>query len=113
GCEEAGGEVAAVVLKRERWHRESHVVAEERDERVDVGGDEGLCERLDELALGVRVWRWRRVAVGLAVEPPVERRAGALQRAGHRLLRGIEHRGDLRGVEAEDVAEDQDRALAR
>ena len=43
----------------------------------------------------------------------VEGGARALQRAVDRGLAGVEHLGDLRGPEAEDVAQDQDRSLTR
>ena len=39
--------------------------------------------------------------------------AGALQRAVHRRVAGVEELGDLGGVPADDVAQEQHRALAR
>ena len=44
---------------------------------------------------------------------PLQRRAGPLERAGHRLLAGVQDAGGLAGVEAEHVTEDDDGTLTR
>jgi hypothetical protein len=61
GAEEAGGELASLVF--ERRHRKLHVLAEERDDRLDVACLEGSGEPLDEFTFGVRVWRRGRFAM--------------------------------------------------
>jgi hypothetical protein len=50
GCEEAGGQFASVIF--ERGHGELHVLAEERDDCLDVARLEGSREPLDQLLFG-------------------------------------------------------------
>jgi hypothetical protein len=70
GREEAGGLLASVVF--ERRHGELHVLAEERDDRLDVARLEGSGEPLDEFLLGGRARLRGRLALarrrGLARE---------------------------------------------
>ena len=89
------------VLAQERGQR-VHVVALER---VDVAGEERLVvgvERFD-----------RAVPVAVLVLGRVERGARPLERAVHRRDARVEQLGDLAGLPAEHLAQDQDRALLR
>jgi hypothetical protein len=89
-------------------HRERRVVVQQRDqlgdvvalERVDVAREQVLLVALDD-----------RGAAGVELQP-VERGACALQRAVDRGHGRVEQLGDLAGLPAQDLAQDEHRALA-
>src|SRR5215831_3035817 len=105
-------QLTALVLQRDRRHAQQDVVGEQGDEGVDVAGVVSAGEPGDELAFGGRIGRRGRVAVFRRRELALERGAGPLERAGHRLLAGLQHASDLAGPEPEDVAQDEHGALA-
>ena len=73
--------------------------------RVDVGRDDAAQALVAQRAQGR--------LLALLGQQVVDRPVGALQGAGDRGRRGVERLGDLGGREAEHVAQDQHRALAR
>ena len=62
--------------------------------------------------LGGGAGRRGRFPPGRGRQAALQGGAGALERAGHRLLAGVEDAGYLAGAEPEDVAQDEDGALA-
>jgi hypothetical protein len=65
-----------------------------------------------DMNLGGRAGGWRGPAAGGRQALALEAGAGPLERAVHRLDRGIQHAGHLAGVVAEDIAQDEHRDLA-
>ena len=112
GREELRGQLASLVLERERRHGQPGVVGEQGDDAIHVGGLEGPGEPIHQLLLGGRAGRRWRFPLPRSWSLPLQGGAGALERAGHRLLGGAEDVGGLGGVESQHVAEDEDGALA-
>jgi hypothetical protein len=90
----------------------SRASSEQGDHGVEVAALDGVGKAPDQPALAGGVGLRSVFAVG-GRQPRPERRAGALEGALHRGLAGAEHLGDLGGAQAEHIAEDQSRALAR
>ena len=106
--------VRAPQPEREGRHRERRVVVQERHEGVDVVALEGVDVAVEELPrVVVDVQRRGRVELVHVEVDGVERRAGPLERAVDRRDRRVEQVGDLAGAPVQDVAQDEDRALAR
>ncbi len=96
---------AALVLVGLGRHPNPRVVGEQGDDRVDVAALERLAEAVEQLPLGGRVRQRPRLRSLL------DRRAGALQRAVHRRLAGVEHPRDLGRPKAQNVAQHEYGAL--
>ena len=73
---------------------------------------DGVGEAADDVALELGVRERRPFASG-GGQARLERRTRAAQQAVDRRLAGLEHLGDLRGAEAEHVAQHEHRALLR
>ena len=95
------------VHRRLRRHAQDRVLAQQRDEAVDVGALPGVDVAAQQVALGrPRRPRRRRRELG------VDRRPRPLQGAVDRGDGRVEQLGDLGRGPAEHVAQDQDRPLA-
>ena len=98
----------------ERRHRPGRVLGQHGHDRVDVAALHRVDVALARSPRSSRVAeRAQRRLLALLGQPLVERLAGALQRAVDRGDRRVERLGDLACREAEHVAQDQHRALAR
>jgi cytochrome d ubiquinol oxidase subunit II len=109
--QETGDRAVPLVLQRRRRHGQPGVVGEQGDDAVHVAGLVGAGEPLDKLFLpgGFRRRGW----CGRFRESCAQGRAGALERAGHRLLGRPEDAGRLAAGEPEHVAQDQHSPLPR
>ena len=105
-------DVLAVEPERVRRHRDADVVAEHRRHRGDIGPLVRLDRSPEQLELGLGRDR-RRTALAAVRAVGRHRRPGTLQGAVGRDDRHLEQRGGLLRRPVEDVAQDQDRALAR
>jgi hypothetical protein len=112
GREEAADRRGSVVFERLGWHGQQRVVAEQRDDAVDVARLERCREAVDELALRPRA-RQRRMLAPARRGDRFECLARALERSVHGDFGDAEHLGDLAGVEGEHVAQDEYGALSR
>ena len=112
-AQEAGDRFAAAIPRRSWRHRERDVVGEHGHDGVDVA----VLPRLDvlagQLAQALVAERAQRGLLARLREPFVDRLVGALERAVDGGRRRLERLGDLGAREAEHVAQDQHRALAR
>ena len=108
----AGDRGAAATPRRIRRHLEPRVLGEHGEDRADVarlaGVDEALHDRADPLVPE----RARRGELTRLRDAFVDRLAGALQRAVDRRRAGAQQLGDLVSREAENLAQDEHRALA-
>lgn len=75
------------------------------DDRVDIGGIEGPRKPIHQFLLGGGVRRRGRLPLPRHRLLSLEGGAGALERAGHLLLAGVERPGDLTGLESQHVAQ--------
>jgi cytochrome bd ubiquinol oxidase subunit II len=109
--QEPGDRAVPLVFQRRRRHGQPGIVGEQGDDAVHVAALVGAGEPLDELLLpgGFRGRGW----CGRFRELCAQGRAGALERAGHRLLGGPEDAGRLAGGESEHVAQEQHGPLPR
>jgi hypothetical protein len=98
------------VFEGEGRHPHPRVVGHQRDERVDIAVLERLDQPAEQFLFGRRVRRRWLVRLGCLAG---EGRPGPLERAGDRLLGGVQHLRDLTGREVEHVAQDQGSALPR
>src|SRR6516225_8026519 len=112
-ADEGGDLPTAAVPGRTRRHRDPGVLGEHRDEGVDIVPLPGGNVALDEPAQLVVAETAKRLLLRLAGEPFVYRLVRSLQGAVDRYRCRLQRRSGLSGGEAEDVAEDQHRPLAR
>ena len=112
GGEEEADQVPAMEFEIGRWHPHPCVLRQERDDGIDVVGLEGLGEATDQRLLGRRAWLGRRHALtvgdALLDAPP-----GPFEGGLHGVFGGAQHPRDLAGAKAENVPQDENRALAR
>ena len=112
-AQEGADRVDARVPLRQRRHRERDVVGQQRGDRADVAALPGGDELADQHAQALVPERAQRRLLALAGEALVDGLVRALERAVDRGGRRLQRLGDLGAREAEHLAEDQHRALAR
>ena len=94
-----------------RRHRPGDVLGEQGDERVGVAALQRRGVAVDDLAQAGVVDLAQRALLARRRHLLGDELAGPLQRAVHRRRRGVHHRGDLGGGEAEHLEEQERRPL--
>ena len=108
----SGHVVTALVSEWLRRHGDEDVVGQQGYQRLQIGQLPGAGEHGHDRVLGGRACDGRRLVAGGGL-PALQAGAGSFQGAVDRLDGHLQHAGHLAGVEAKDVAKDEDGELAR
>jgi hypothetical protein len=106
------GHLTALVLERRGRRRQPHILGQQADDAADVARRVGRGQLPYQLPLRRQAGRGRRLTVRRARRLPRQGGPPALERASHRIGRGLEDARGLGPAEAEHVTQHDDGALA-